>query len=132
MVALAGWVVVAMWGWAALMGADSMRTDPGMIRGDEKAALLEVSGGLLLIAALALAGGACIRLINGRERLAPPWVTVVLGWGMVSLFAAFFLWGVRLTRHQGVAALAAFELPYLVAGVAVLFARPAVIAPEPA
>ncbi len=121
--ALIGWGVLAMWGWITATGADSMRTDPGMIRGDEKATILEVSGALLLVLALVLGLGAVIRLAIGRDRLAPPQVSVVLGWALVALFVVFFVGGARLTRGQGVAAMAAAVLPYLIAGVAVLFAR---------
>ena len=129
--ALIGWGVLAMWGWITATGADSMRTEPGMIRGDEKATLLEVSGGLLVVLALVLGVGAVIRLATRNDRLAPPRVSVVLGWTLVGLFVLFFAWGARLTRHEGVAAMAAVVLPYLIAGVAVLFARRPAAVPAP-
>jgi len=121
--ALIGWVVLCMWGWRTAAGADSMRTDPGMIRGDEKATILLVSGGVLVVVALIMGVGAVIRLATGRGRLAPPQVSVALGWALVALFVVFFVWGAGLTRDRGVTAMAAIVLPYLIAGVAVLFTR---------
>ncbi|HEY5153346.1 MAG TPA: hypothetical protein VIJ47_01340 [Acidimicrobiales bacterium] len=122
--ALVGWIVVAMWGWAAASGADSLRTDPHALRGDEKATLLTVSGTVLVIVAVALAIAALIRLIGDRGPLGPPVLSLVLGWTLIGLFAVFFLWGLPLTKNQGLAAVAAFELPYFIAGLAVLWTRP--------
>jgi hypothetical protein len=122
--AVAGWGLFVMWGLAMVTGADELRTDPTMVRGDEKATLLTVSGGVLLVLAVVLLVLAAVRFGSRRGPLGPPVASVVLGWSMAGLFVVFLAWGVPLTRGRGLSALAAFELPYLIGAVAVLLARP--------
>ncbi len=122
--ALAGWVVLSMWGLAMVTNADELRTDPTMVRGDEKATLLTVSGAILLVLALVMLVLAVVRFGYRRGPLGPPVASVVLGWSMAGLFVVFLAWGVPLTRDRGLSALAVFELPYLVGAVVVLLARP--------
>ena len=124
-VAFAGWGVTAMWGLSMLTNAPALRTDPGMYRGPEKATLLAVSGALLFLLALAATVLATARFAYRRGPYGPPVVSLVLGWVMVGAFVAFVAWGVLLTRNdQGRGALMASQLPWFVAGVAVLLARP--------
>jgi hypothetical protein len=121
--ALAGWLLFAVWGWILVRNASYFEHTPGVLRPHDKAVLSSVTGMVMLVLAIALALAAIARLVGGDGPIAPDIVSLVLGWVMIGLFVVFFAWGAQTTKHQGVAAVGIYELPYLIAGVAVLFAR---------
>ncbi len=114
---------MALWGVALRTQAETLRTEPNAIRGDEKAVFVSVSGGVLLLFALALAVLALGRVVRDDDAIPPPVISMLLGATMIGLFVVFSLWGISLTKSKGMSAATLLVMPYFIGGVAVLFGR---------